>query len=120
MIILIVNLIGFCLIGLIIWWFIFKKPKSTRLANNAIQVIVDEGVYEPSVLKASSGKEITLEFIRKDKSPCAQVVVFNTLEISQELQVNKSTKITIAALKPGTYPFSCQMGMYQGSLIVEQ
>ncbi|HAF87492.1 MAG: cupredoxin domain-containing protein [Legionellaceae bacterium] len=119
MITLTVNLIGFCLVGLIIWWFILKKPKSTRLVNNAIQVVVDEGVYEPSILKAREGKMITLEFIRKDKSPCAQVVVFNTLDISQELKVNKLTKITINSLKSGTYPFSCQMGMYQGSLIVE-
>tara|TARA_B100000949_G_C14262061_1_gene443294 strand:+ start:163 stop:522 length:360 start_codon:yes stop_codon:yes gene_type:complete len=119
MITLIVNLVGFFLIGLIIWWFIIKKPKSTRLTDNAIQVIVDEGVYEPSVLQAREGKMITLEFIRKDKSPCAQVVVFNTLDLSQELQLNKPTKVTIPSLRPGTYPFSCQMGMYQGSLIVE-
>lgn len=119
MIALLVNLIGFCLIGLIIWWFILKKSKYTLLANNSIQVIVDEGVYKPSVLKARSGQAISLEFIRKDKSPCAQVVVFNTLEISQELPVNKPIKISIDALKPGTYLFSCQMGMYQGSLIVE-
>ena len=119
MITLAINLIGFCLIGLIIWWFILKKPKSTQLVNNAIQVVVDEGVYEPAILKAREGKMITLEFIRKDRSPCAQVVVFNTLDISQELHLNKPTKITIDALNPGTYPFSCQMGMYQGSLIVE-
>ena len=119
MITLTVNVVGFFLIVLIIWWFIIKKPKSTRLTNNAIQVIVDDGVYEPSVLKASSGQEISLEFIRKDKSPCAQVVVFNALDISQELQINIPTRVTLPSLNPGTYSFSCQMGMYQGSLIVE-
>ena len=40
MITLTVNLIGFCLVGLIIWWFILKKPKSTQLINNAIQQAV--------------------------------------------------------------------------------
>ena len=69
MITLTVNLIGFCLVGLIIWWFILKKPKSTQLINNTIQVVVDEGVYEPSILKAREGKMITLEFIRKDIKP---------------------------------------------------
>jgi plastocyanin domain-containing protein len=84
-----------------------------------IQIIVDEGIYVPSVLKARQGIPLLLEFVRKDKSPCAQVVVFNTLDVSQELQLNKSSIIKLEALLPGSYPFSCQMGMYKGLLIIE-
>ena len=72
---LIVNLIGLILIGLIIWWFIFSKPKATRIKGNTIDIKVHDGIYEPSVIKAKKGQSLHLRFLREDESPCSEVVI---------------------------------------------
>ncbi len=119
MITLFINLIGLSLIGVIFWWFILKKPAPVIAVERKQKIIIRDGVYTPSVIKAKRNKSIILEFIREDKSPCAKVVIFKNLDINKELPVNRPTSITLNNLKPGTYSFSCQMGMYQGSLIIE-
>lgn len=114
-----INLIGILTIALILWWFVFKQPQSTNVKGDVIKINVDDGVYQPAVIRAKKSNELHLEFMRKDQSACSQVVVFETLGISQELPINKPKIVRLKNLSPGIYPFSCQMGMYQGKLIVE-
>ena len=114
-----VNLIGLSLIALIIWWFLIKKTKATNVRNQKIEIIVKDGIYQPSEIKAQSGEEIHLSFIRKDPTPCAEMVLFDALDISSQLPVNEAKEIKLPALKPGKYEFNCQMGMYRGRLVVQ-
>ena len=114
----IVNLIGISLIGLIIWWFWIKKPQSLKVSSNKIEIIVDNGVYTPSRIEVKLGQAVTLNFLRKDPSPCAEKVIFEKLGVSLDLPVNKPAELIIKAEEAGDYVFNCQMKMYQGKLIV--
>lgn len=113
------NVTAVLLILLIIWWFWLYKEKITSVSKKLVQVEVKDGVYSPSNIKISN-PELILEFIRKDASPCSEFVIFEGLDVHEQLPLNKPKKITLQNLKPGKYKFACQMNMYQGVLIVSE
>lgn len=115
---LIVNLAGILLIIYIIWWFWFSHKKAMRINNAIILIEVKNGVYLPSRIEVPANQNITLEFFRKDASPCSEYVVFDALNIHVQLPFNKKHKIVLGKLQPGKYAFTCQMQMYRGELIV--
>lgn len=115
-----VNILGLILGAFIVWWFWIAKSRSkARAEGSSIDVIVDSGVYEPSEIHAPAGKPLTLRFIRKDESPCAEKVIFDSMDVSADLPVGKPYELTFTPEKPGEYEFTCQMAMYRGKLIVE-
>lgn len=116
---LLVNLAGLLLTIFIVWWFWLWKPKQAASADSGVvEITVDDGVYDPSFIRAKAGQPLTLRFLRKDPSPCAQQVIFEGLDVSEELPVGEPKDIRIVAREPGDYRFTCQMQMYQGRLQV--
>lgn len=118
----IINFLGIFLIIFIIAWFwlaTFIKTKSAKTSSGIIDIVVDNGVYTPSLVKVSNGEKIQLRFYRKDPSPCAEWVMFQKLDRGEQLPINKPHLIELKNIKPGEYDFTCQMNMYQGKLIVE-
>jgi len=116
--ILMVNIIGLVIIGLIIWWFWIKKPEYLRVSSDVINIEVDNGVYTPANIEVKLGKPVKLVFLRKDPSPCAEKVIFDQLGVSLDLPVNKPTELTLKPEQAGEYSFTCQMKMYVGKLSV--
>ncbi len=117
---LIVNLLGIVLIGLIVWWFwLYKPARAVDLNEKNLIIVVNNGVYQPSKIKVEAGKKNSLKFFRKDGSPCAATVIFPDIEISEELPVNSNKTIDLPSLSPGEYSFHCPMKMYKGTLVVD-
>jgi plastocyanin domain-containing protein len=115
---LLVNLAGLLLIGLIIWWFWLSTPRARAAAQGeAIDILVDDGVYTPGVIEVKAGEPVTLRFLRKDASPCAEQVIFEDLGVSAELPVDRPKTLTITPPEAGEYQFTCQMKMYRGRLV---
>ncbi|MGI0116061.1 cupredoxin domain-containing protein [Zooshikella sp. RANM57] len=114
-----VNVLGIGLIGLIVWWFWLYKPTKAIMDSSKSIIIVDNGVYEPANIKLKANQSTILRFLRKDASPCAEMVLFPDLDISETLPLNKTTEIKLPALNTGEYSFHCQMQMYRGVLVVE-
>lgn len=113
-----VNLAGAVAIGLIVWWFWGARPKAQRAQGTApVEIIVDNGVYQPSRIEVEAGKPVTLRFLRKDPSACAEKVLFDELGVSADLALGRPTEVTVAPPRPGEYVFTCQMRMYRGSLV---
>ena len=117
---LIINIAGVVFIALIIWWFWLARKKTQRV-NTAepIDIIVDNGVYSPAVINAQQGETLQLRFTRKDATPCAEIVIFDRLDISSALPLNEPHLISIELKEKGEYNFTCQMGMYRGKVIVK-
>ncbi len=111
------NSVSALLIVFIIAWFWLIKGKSTQVQTNEITIKVKDGVYSPSKITTSQTK-LALNFIREDAAPCSEYVLFDQLDIHEQLPLNQSHKIILNNLKPGHYRFACQMGMYQGELLV--
>tara|TARA_R110002095_G_scaffold208873_3_gene194861 strand:+ start:818 stop:1171 length:354 start_codon:yes stop_codon:yes gene_type:complete len=115
----IINALGILLIALIVWWFWLYKPKEVSVMGQGITVVVEDGTYQPSRLRVASGKPTTIQFIRKDASPCAAMVLFPDFNISEELPLGKNKSIALPAMAKGEYAFHCQMQMYRGILLVD-
>lgn len=117
----IVNTVGIGLIILIAWWFWFYKSQAKGITKfkEGITVTVENGTYLPSRIELPASQAVSVEFLRKDESPCAATLLFPTLDISEELVVGKSKTVHLPALAKGEYPFHCQMQMYRGMLVVE-
>ena len=114
-----INLTGVFLIVVVVWWFWLWKPKSTaKIDHGVVKIIVNNGVYDPAVIEAKVGSTLTLQFFRKDKTPCSSTVLFDDFGISAELAINQKTDVVLELKKSGEFEFTCQMGMYRGRLIV--
>ncbi|HEY9134692.1 MAG TPA: cupredoxin domain-containing protein [Pseudomonadales bacterium] len=117
--VILINLLGLLLIAFIVWWFwIPRKTSSIEVDKDLIEITVDNGVYTPAHLQLEAGKPVTLRFLRKDSSPCAALVVFDELELSEELPIGKTKDIVLTLDKPGKIHFACQMKMYRGDIAV--
>jgi len=112
-----VNLIGLLLIGLIVWWFWLSKPRASLAQSSVVDILVDNGVYTPARIEVRAGESLTLRFLRKDASPCAEKVIFAGMDISRDLPLDENTEIQLPPLSVGEYEFTCQMQMYRGSLV---
>ncbi len=114
-----INLFGLLLIAFIVWWFWLYRSKPRQLQEDApVEILVQDGVYTPSRIQVAAGQPVTLVFIRKDPAPCAEAVLFEGLNISKHLPLDTPVEVKITPEKAGEYAFSCQMKMYQGSLVV--
>lgn len=115
---LIINIVGVVIIGLIVWWFWVYTPKAESLSNNNVVIVVESGVYKPSHILLESNKATEFTFLRKDESPCSETLLFPGLDINETLPLNKPKSVKIPKLDPGIYEFHCQMQMYKGVLKV--
>ena len=95
------------------------KPSGVAMQDGAIEILVKDGVYQPSNINIPANEESTITFIRTDASPCSEILQIPDLDINVTLGLNKKVKVTIPASKPGRHAFHCQMKMYIGELIVE-
>lgn len=117
----IINLMGLVLIGLVVWWFwLYKPAKAVAASIENMTIVVNNGVYQPSRIKLVAGEKSTLKFFRKDSSPCAETVLFPAFDISAELPLEANKLIELPPMPAGEYQFHCPMKMYTGTLIVEK
>lgn len=115
---LLINLAGVTLILAIVWWFWLYNPSAPVKASASDHITVENGVYQPAHIQVAAGKPVTLSFLRKDASGCAEEVIFPDLDVSKSLALNEATSVELPSLKAGTYSFHCQMNMYRGKLVV--
>lgn len=114
-----INLAGLALIAVIVWWFWIYKSASVAMQEGATEILVKNGVYQPSKIRLPSNQKVILTFTRLDSSPCAESLQIPDLDINASLILNKKVIVTIPPTEPGRYAFHCQMKMYVGELIVE-
>jgi plastocyanin domain-containing protein len=119
----IVTLIGFGIIGWIIWYFWLWKGESVtaQTATGGLQIIdvTVKGGYQPQSIVAKSGQPLRLNFTRRESTPCGEEVVLPEFGRRAHLPENKTVSIEIVPPKPGEYEFTCGMNMYKGRLIVQ-
>ncbi|MCW9003877.1 MAG: cupredoxin domain-containing protein [Gammaproteobacteria bacterium] len=114
-----VNIAGIVLLIFIIWWFWLSRPDIVRSSSSIINIKVADGKYVPAYIEIAKGKEVTLRFQRTDPSPCAEIVRFDDLGVRMELPLNEPRDVHLCIESAGQYGFSCDMKMYQGTLIVQ-
>ncbi|MFY9223078.1 MAG: cupredoxin domain-containing protein [Blastocatellia bacterium] len=116
-----INLAGLATIGWIVWHFWLWQKNNTsviKVKDQLIDIMV-KGGYQPAAIQAKAGQSVTLNFTRKESSPCGEEVVFPDFGKRAYLPEGKIVSVEINPQKAGIYEFTCGMNMYKGKLIVE-
>lgn len=102
------------------WVFLRGRPQRAQLAPDGMQEasIVIRQRYRPSVIVASCGVPIRLNFTRDEENPCSEKVIFPDFGISRSLPAHRTTTIVLTPRREGEFLFTCAMGMYQGTVVV--
>lgn len=118
----IVTLIGFGVIGWIVWYFWLWKGETVAAQAGADGLqIVDvtvKGGYQPAIITAEAGRPLRLNFTRRESTPCGEEVVLPEFGRRAHLPEGRAVPIEVTPQGPGEYEFTCGMNMYKGRIIV--
>ena len=91
------------------------KSASVQGGVQTVSVDLSKGYYDPSTIQLKAGVPAEITFGRG--SGCLGAVRSQQLGFGEDLTGGPKT-IKLAGLQPGTYKFTCGMGMVSGSIIV--
>lgn len=115
---------GAALIAIELWFFLGRRRARASVAASdearpvQRQRIVVKSGYDPAGIEVEAGTPVELTFYRDETTDCSERVVFPDFGINRELPAYVETVIALTPETPGTYRFTCGMGMYQGRLQV--
>lgn len=121
-----VVVLGLAAIAWVNWYFFLAEARkaavAARVGATGVQqaVIRVKGGYDPSRVRLRAGQAARLVFDRREDSSCSEEVVIPDLGIRRFLPANQRTGVDLPPARPGTYEFTCGMGMLRGSLVVEE
>ncbi|MEP6620971.1 MAG: cupredoxin domain-containing protein [bacterium] len=108
-------------------WYFFVAASGTAATVVAAdgggavpEVRIDvHGGYEPATVRVAAGKPVRLIFDRQETSSCSEELVFPSFGLRTFLPAFEKTTIEVTPPAPGTYEFTCGMGMLHGRVIAE-
>jgi uncharacterized protein len=92
-------------------WVTPGEPYSVAMA-------IGPGGYSPSSLEVPAGAKVIWRIDATHAAGCAMAIVSRSLGIQQYLSAGDNEISFTAPERPGTYSFSCPMGMYRGEFVV--
>ena len=120
------RLVGIILILVVIglyalWLRVQRRQETAVVGTSGVQeaTVVVKGAYTPNVITVQAGKPVALTFDRQEDAECSRFVTIDGVHIRQDLPAHQQTTIRFTPEKAGEFSFTCDMGMYQGQLIVE-
>ena len=88
--------------------------------ENSIIINVQNSGYYPNEVHAKAGVPIQLRLITDNVRSCSRAFIIPSLGVQQILEATGEAGIDIPAQTSGTQiPFSCSMGMYSGTIIID-
>ena len=110
----------------ILWvnWYFFLAERGAPVAGAAAGggqavTIAVRGGYEPATIRVAAGRPVRLVFDRQETSSCSEEVVLPDFGVRRFLPAHERTTVEVTPPSPGTYEFTCGMGMLRGRLIAE-
>jgi len=105
-----------------VWFFWGPKGEGVRagITSGGYQeaMVLVKGGYTPDVIVVEHGRPVRLNFRREEVASCSEMVIFADFGKSARLPTGETVPVEFLPEKPGTYDFSCQMGMFRGKLVV--
>jgi plastocyanin domain-containing protein len=120
----IVLFAGLAAIAWVTWYFFVAGREPATVASASTdgvqQVTIEvEGGYSPSAVRVRRDAPVRLVFDRKETNSCSEELVIGSLGVRKFLTPFEKTTVDLGPLEPGTYDFTCGMGMLHGRLVVE-
>lgn len=103
------------------WFFSdqrFSSSSGSVATTQKVTIQITNSGYSPSVVTVQSGQEVELTLQSRETYSCALSFVLKEFGISIDLKPTDSQVVKFTPQKPGTYTFTCSMGMYTGTLRV--
>lgn len=83
-----------------------------------IVIEVQDTGYSPANVTARAGVPTEITLRTNNTQGCTRSTVMSSFGVQRILPATGDTPIAVGELKPGTYEYSCGMGMYGGSITV--
>lgn len=105
------------------WWFFLSagtEAVAVEAAPSGLQEveIVVKGGYRPEHITVKAGQPVRLLFRREEDSACSEEVKIPDFRVSRALPAYATTPVEFTPQTPGTYDFTCGMGMMHGTITV--
>jgi plastocyanin domain-containing protein len=108
-------------------WYFFVAERGlahaavvpTGAAGRPEIAITVRGGYSPATIRTVAGRPVRLVFDRQESSSCSEEVVFPDFGVRRFLPEHERTVVEVTPPAPGTYEFTCGVGMLHGRLIAE-
>ena len=120
--VILVNAIGFAAIGTIAWYFWLSRSRGVQAAlAGGVQsaLVVVKGGYTPDTIVVERGRPVRLVFRREESALCSERVVLPAFDKSAVLPEGEEVALEFLPTERGEFPFSCQMGMLRGRIVVD-
>ncbi|MFA6588543.1 MAG: cupredoxin domain-containing protein [Patescibacteria group bacterium] len=109
------------IIGLYVLWLKFQRKQETAILSSSglqeIEILI-RGAYNPNTIQVQVNKPVKLIFNRQESEECSRFVSIEKLKIRKDLPAFKKTEIIFTPKTKEELNFTCDMGMYQGKIIV--
>lgn len=111
----------------ILWvnWYFFLASRTTAAAtagaggSDEVTIAV-RGGYDPAQIRVRRGVPVRLIFDRQETSGCSEEVVIPEFGVRKFLPAHRRTAVDVTPDEPGTFEFTCGMGMLRGRIVVEE
>lgn len=80
--------------------------------------IVVERRYRPERIELTAGVPAVLRFDRREDDPCSELLISELFPSVHRLAPHAETAVPFTPSAPGTYVFTCGLGMYSGWIVV--
>jgi plastocyanin domain-containing protein len=67
-----------------------------------------------------AGVPVRIDFLRRDRGSCTDEVVLADFGVRRFLPPGQTTPVQFTPTRPGSFGFSCGMGMLHGKLVVTE
>jgi heme/copper-type cytochrome/quinol oxidase subunit 2 len=103
-----------------------KDNASTDQAAVAMQrsgyqeaiITVEQFGYKPETVKVKKGIPVKLRFLKRYPGGCLSYLIIKEFDIKQELKQGETT-VEFTPNQTGTFTYTCGMGMFSGTIVVE-
>lgn len=102
------------------WTYLRGRPARAQVAADGVQEasVVVRDDYRPATIVVRCGVPLRLTFRRDEDNPCSRRVIFPDFGVSRSLPAWRTTSIDLLPDVEGEFLFTCEMGMYQGTIVV--
>lgn len=120
-----VTLLGIAAILWVNWYFFLAGRRvgvAAAVTGSGVQEvpIIVNGGYAPATVALQRGRPVRLLFDRRDQGSCTEEVVLPDFGLRRFLPTGEVTPVEFTPETPGTFEFTCGMGMVRGKLIVQE
>ncbi len=116
---------GLAAIAWVNWYFFVAGRTPAHAATGGAVgrqevTVVVQGGFSPAHVRVKAGAPVRLVFDRRETSGCSEEVVIPDFGIRRFLPAHDQTPVEFTPERPGSYEFTCGMGMLRGRITVDE